>query len=111
METGGLGLIRAFCCHVLQTADFKTRKEAAWAISNATSGGRPEQIRFIVEVGHARITKLAPFLHDDDTSEFAMRFCYRIPAPLVPRLPTKARLESSVTKFNPRVIRKPAGFN
>ena len=35
----------------MQTADFKTRKEAAWAISNATSGGRPEQIRFIVEAG------------------------------------------------------------
>lgn len=30
---------------ILGRADFKTRKEAAWAITNATSGGSPEQIR------------------------------------------------------------------
>lgn len=30
---------------ILGKADFKTRKEAAWAITNATSGGSPEQIR------------------------------------------------------------------
>lgn len=29
-------------------AEFKTRKEAAWAITNATSGGTPEQIRYLV---------------------------------------------------------------
>ncbi|KAJ8315056.1 hypothetical protein KUTeg_007206 [Tegillarca granosa] len=34
---------------ILGKADFKTRKEAAWAITNATSGGSPEQIRFLVE--------------------------------------------------------------
>ena len=28
-------------------AEFKTRKEAAWAITNATSGGTPEQIRWV----------------------------------------------------------------
>ena len=27
-------------------AEFKTRKEAAWAITNASSGGTAEQIRF-----------------------------------------------------------------
>ncbi len=27
-------------------AEFKTRKEAAWAITNATSGGTAEQIRW-----------------------------------------------------------------
>ena len=30
---------------ILGKAEFKTRKEAAWAITNATSGGSPEQIR------------------------------------------------------------------
>jgi len=30
---------------VMSRAEFKTRKEAAWAITNATSGGTPEQIR------------------------------------------------------------------
>ena len=29
-------------------ADFDVKKEAAWAISNATSGGTPEQIRYLV---------------------------------------------------------------
>lgn len=31
---------------ILGKAEFKTRKEAAWAITNATSGGSPEQIRY-----------------------------------------------------------------
>merc|ERR1712195_252961 len=31
--------------------DIKVRKEAAWAISNATSGGRPDQIQQIVAAG------------------------------------------------------------
>ncbi len=30
---------------ILTDGDFKTRKEAAWAISNATSGGSDLQIR------------------------------------------------------------------
>ncbi|CAM5080842.1 unnamed protein product, partial [Eretmochelys imbricata] len=30
--------------NILQTAEFRTRKEAAWAITNATSGGYAEQI-------------------------------------------------------------------
>lgn len=30
---------------ILQVAEFRTRKEAAWAITNATSGGSAEQIR------------------------------------------------------------------
>ena len=33
---------------LLAMADFDVKKEAAWAISNATSGGTPEQIRFLV---------------------------------------------------------------
>ena len=36
---------------ILGKAEFKTRKEAAWAITNATSGGTPEQIRFLVDQG------------------------------------------------------------
>jgi len=35
----------------LSTAEFDIRKEAAWAISNATSGGSPEQIRYLVKMG------------------------------------------------------------
>ena len=30
---------------ILSKAEFKTRKEAAWAITNATSGGTAEQIK------------------------------------------------------------------
>jgi hypothetical protein len=39
--------------NVLQNADFKTKKEACWAISNATSGGlqEPNQIRYMVQQG------------------------------------------------------------
>ena len=35
---------------ILSKAEFKTRKEAAWAITNATSGGSSEQIRFLVNL-------------------------------------------------------------
>lgn len=35
---------------ILGRADFKTRKEAAWAITNATSGGSPEQIKYVQSV-------------------------------------------------------------
>ena len=34
---------------ILGKAEFKTRKEAAWALTNATSGGTPEQIRYLAE--------------------------------------------------------------
>jgi len=37
--------------HLLQTADFDIKKEAAWAVSNATSGGSPQQIEYLAEVG------------------------------------------------------------
>merc|ERR1711957_418974 len=37
--------------HLLQIADFDIKKEAAWAISNATSGGSPEQIEYLVQFG------------------------------------------------------------
>lgn len=35
---------------ILAKGDFKSRKEAAWAITNATSGGSPEQIMYLVEM-------------------------------------------------------------
>ena len=38
-------------CHLLAMAEFDIRKEAAWAISNATSGGTQEQIKFLVSAG------------------------------------------------------------
>jgi importin subunit alpha-1 len=31
---------------LLQNAEFEIKKEAAWAISNATSGGTHEQIKY-----------------------------------------------------------------
>ncbi|KAK7064307.1 importin subunit alpha [Favolaschia claudopus] len=39
--------------NILQNADFKTKKEACWALSNATSGGlqEPSQIRYLVSQG------------------------------------------------------------
>lgn len=36
---------------LLTQAEFDIKKEAAWAISNATSGGTPEQIKFLVQQG------------------------------------------------------------
>ena len=33
---------------ILSKAEFKTRKEAAWAITNATSGGTAEQIKLVL---------------------------------------------------------------
>lgn len=35
---------------ILSKAEFKTRKEAAWAITNATSGGTAEQIKLVLVV-------------------------------------------------------------
>lgn len=34
---------------LLQNAEFEIKKEAAWAISNATSGGTHEQIKCVAE--------------------------------------------------------------
>jgi hypothetical protein len=34
---------------MLATAEYDIKKEAAWAISNATSGGTADQIRALVE--------------------------------------------------------------
>ncbi|KFK30823.1 hypothetical protein AALP_AA6G030600 [Arabis alpina] len=36
---------------MLQTAEFEVKKEAAWAISNATSSGTHDQIKFLVSQG------------------------------------------------------------
>jgi importin subunit alpha-6/7 len=36
---------------LLASAEFDVKKEAAWAISNATSGGTAEQIRYLVDHG------------------------------------------------------------
>jgi importin subunit alpha-1 len=34
---------------ILSKAEFKTRKEAAWAITNTANGGTREQIRYLAE--------------------------------------------------------------
>jgi importin subunit alpha-1 len=39
---------------LLTNAEFDIRKEAAWAISNATSGGSQAQIKFLVQQGCIR---------------------------------------------------------
>jgi len=36
---------------LLTNAEFDIKKEAAWAISNATSGGTPQQIKYLVQQG------------------------------------------------------------
>jgi importin subunit alpha-1 len=33
--------------NLLQNAEFDIKKEAAWAISNATSGGTHEQVKYV----------------------------------------------------------------
>lgn len=42
-EVDPSGIETSVCCP--QTAEFDIKKEAAWAISNATSGGTAEQIK------------------------------------------------------------------
>ncbi len=37
--------------HLLGTAEFDIKKEAAWALSNATSGGSHDQIKYLVQIG------------------------------------------------------------
>lgn len=39
------GLIRPLV-HLLQNAEFEIKKEAAWSISNATSGGSHDQLKY-----------------------------------------------------------------
>ena len=34
--------------NLLQSAEFDIKKEASWAISNATSGGIHEQIKYVI---------------------------------------------------------------
>lgn len=34
--------------NLLQNSEFDIKKEAAWAISNATSGGSNEQIKYVI---------------------------------------------------------------
>uniref|UniRef100_A0A1I8M991 Importin subunit alpha n=1 Tax=Musca domestica TaxID=7370 RepID=A0A1I8M991_MUSDO len=36
---------------MIKPHDYKTRKEAAWALTNATSSGTAEQIRYLVHIG------------------------------------------------------------
>ena len=37
--------------NLLANAEFDIKKEAAWSISNATSGGSPQQIKYLVQQG------------------------------------------------------------
>ena len=49
---------------LLQTAEFEIKKEAASAISNATSGGSPEQIKFVFIVLERFVLTRAVTLQD-----------------------------------------------
>ena len=46
------------------------------------------------------------FFQNGTNSGFETCFCYRVPAPLAPGVPTKPRLESSVKKFKPHDVCK-----
>ena len=37
--------------NVLSHGDFKAKKEATWAVTNLTSGGKPQQMQKIIELG------------------------------------------------------------
>lgn len=43
--------IMPYLVQLLSTAEFDIKKEAAWAVSNATSGGTQEQIQYLVRRG------------------------------------------------------------
>jgi importin subunit alpha-1 len=62
--------------NLLQNADFKTKKEACWAISNATSGalGEPSQIRYMVSQGV--IKPLCDLLKSMDNKIIQVRLIY-----------------------------------
>ncbi|KAI7739892.1 hypothetical protein M8C21_026816, partial [Ambrosia artemisiifolia] len=51
--------------NLLQTAEFDIKKEAAWAISNATSGGTNEQINFNIFPQNYNLKITAKLLIDD----------------------------------------------
>lgn len=57
----GAGIILPLV-HLLQNAEFDIKKEAAWAISNATSGGSHEQIQYVISI-LKRICKQLTSLH------------------------------------------------
>jgi importin subunit alpha-1 len=64
--------------NILQNADFKTKKEACWAISNATSGAlaEPSQIRYMVSQGV--IKPLCDLLKSMDNKIIQVRSLLRI---------------------------------
>ena len=37
--------------NVLAHGDFKAKKEATWAVTNLTSGGKPHQMKAIIDLG------------------------------------------------------------
>lgn len=48
--------------HLLQTAEFDIKKEAAWAMSNATSGGSPDQIKYVLIRGYPAYMQILQLL-------------------------------------------------
>ena len=55
---------------ILSKAEFKTRKEAAWAITNATSGGTAEQIKLVLVVMHKH------YIHVNNETVSLKLLCY-----------------------------------
>lgn len=57
--------------NLLQTAEFDIKKEAAWAISNATSGGTHEQIKYVTSLLGNHPSDIA-----DNITELGVFLCF-----------------------------------
>ena len=65
---------------ILGKAEFKTRKEAAWAITNATSGGTPEQIRYDMKVQAQRCRVAARFWMTEFQGSITWKLYFKLSA-------------------------------
>lgn len=66
--------------NLLDKGDFHTQKEAAWAVSNVTISGRPDQVEKMVEYGV--IPPFCALLDCKDTQIIQVQIYYDIYSPL-----------------------------
>ena len=88
----------AVCTKARQTTRQQPGRWGCWVIPSAGCGGQ--------SITHC-ITSIFFYFQNGANSGFEVCFCYRIRAPLVPGVPTKTRLESSIMKFDPHFIYSP----